>query len=166
MNTRIFIDVDGVVNAYDGRMTIPSWGWPRENGRHVQVAGFGIVYSPDMVSRLGALAARPGTEMFWLTTWEAGDAVLELADAIGIGGDWKIVYRAGYPEEPWWKLNAMLRLTDGYEGKVVWIDDDITFVTDAREWLASTDLDVLEICPDTKTGITMAQMTKIERFLE
>jgi hypothetical protein len=163
--TRVFVDVDGVINAYSGKPRIPSWGWPRETGEYVKVLGFGIVYSPDMISRLRTLTNRDDVAAHWLTTWEARDAWVDLADAVALGSGWEVFYRGGYSDKPWWKLDAMQRLNDGYKGKVVWIDDDIKLMPEAREWLESCDLDILAVSPRTETGITMSQMRKIEEFI-
>lgn len=163
-DTMMFIDVDGVLNAYDGRLSIPSWGWPQETARTSRVLGFGVVYSPDMISRLRAVADRPDVQAHWLTTWEAGDAVLDLAETLEIGSDWPIIYRAGYPEKPWWKLDAIQRTTAGFNGKIVWVDDDINYVPEAVEWCQRPN--VLGVCPRTTTGITLRQMKLIETYLE
>lgn len=162
-DTMMFVDVDGVINAYDGKASIPSWGWPRETGRVVLVTGFSIVYSPEMIARLRAVTDQPEVQAHWLTTWEAGGAVRKLAEAVGIGSDWPTVGRLGRPEEPWWKLDAIQELTQGFNGKIVWIDDDITFVPEAVEWCQRPN--VVGICPRVTTGITVRHMRLIETYV-
>lgn len=160
---RVFVDVDGVINAYSGKPHVPDWGWPRENGEYVKVLGLGIVYSPDMIQRLGDVTARDDVEALWLTTW-VDTARDDLAPVIGLGSTWHVVPRT-YDEKIWWKLDAIQSLNTGFTGKVVWVDDDIKFFPEAKEWLESCDLDILAVSPRTETGITLSQMQRIERYV-
>lgn len=156
----VYLDVDGVINAVAANR--PSWGWEGEQGV-VSINKFSIRYSLDLVAALNALADRPGVHMHWLTTWEE-DAPNDLCPAIGLRGqDWPVLHNHPRHEptsDAWWKLHALREhLPD--DRRAVWIDDDITWATDAREWLRFNP-SVRWVSPHVQTGITRKQMRQIE----
>lgn len=152
---RIYLDVDGVLNAVNNRP--PSWGWGAE--RRVEVNGWPITYSPELIDALNKVTARPGVEVYWLTTW-CHDAPTKLAPAIGLhGADWPVV---GYDHwrsndhKAWWKLRAIQEHLDGFEGGVLWVDDDLRYDAAAVAWLNGQP-NIVGLSPRTELGITRAQ---------
>lgn len=163
----VFLDVDGVVNAVHFQ-TPPGWEWPDE--ATVGANGFGIRYSPTLVARLNALAARPNVQMHWLTTWEH-DARTELSPKIGLDGEhWPVIgtelHYSNELGDGWWKWHAIRDFVDENQPtRVIWIDDDLTYDRKAMEWLAAHH-EVFWVCPKTHRGLTPSEMAYIERRAE
>ncbi|MGH3475327.1 MAG: HAD domain-containing protein [Nocardioidaceae bacterium] len=165
---RIYIDVDGVINACQ-RPGFPDWGW--ESGEHVRVNGYGITYSPDFVALLNRVAAREGVGVYWLTTW-CYDAAQKLAPALGLDGqEWPVVGHHHWSRAiglPWWKHLAIvehLEISDPFDGPVLWIDDDHGVDPGAVAWLKGQP-HVQTLAPKTLVGVTRDQAQEIERFVD
>lgn len=161
---RIYLDVDGVLNAVnDGT---PQWGWEDAPVR-VKANGWSITYSPAVVSLFNELAETPGLEVFWLTTW-CHDAPTKLAPEIGLRGEtWQVVgYDHWRDAEPkvWWKLPAIREHLDGFTGGVLWIDDDLIWDSAARAWLHENP-HVVGLSPHSQVGITRKQGGIIRDFV-
>lgn len=153
---RVYVDVDGVLNAVTS--SPPAWGW----GAHSDavVNGFPIRWSPELVEVLNEVTAAPGVEAYWLTTWEH-DAPKMLAPAIGLKGeDWPVVGTEHHYslelQNGWWKLVALRDHLGDFDGPVLWLDDDIRFDPVARRWLAEAP-NVTAMSPRTELGITRRQ---------
>lgn len=162
-SARIYFDVDGVFNAV--ARNVPDWGW----GSHARakVLGYPILYSPDFVALVNRIATTPGVGVYWLTTW-CHEAPGKLAPALGIDGrDWPVV---GYEHWrsatglPWWKHRAIVEHLEGFDGPVLWIDDDHGVDPAAVAWLAGQP-QVLAIAPHPGMGVTRAEADIIERFV-
>ncbi|RLV50023.1 hypothetical protein D9V37_09145 [Nocardioides mangrovicus] len=168
MAVHLYVDVDGVLNAL---APTSDSGW--ESYESVVVRGYRIQWSPELVVRLNALAAREDTAMHWLTTWGA-DAPGALCPALGIDGrDWPVLGPVehhiggrswgGLADGPWWKLEAIAQhLPDGVPA--VWLDDDLRHDPDALAWVEQRG-DVLGIAPALETGLTRAEVDQVERFV-
>lgn len=170
--TVVYCDVDGVINAYNGTKVMPEKGHAGWDTWAVEkVAGFFIRYSPDLLRRLEALAARPDVKVKWLTTW-TDSAPSALCPGIGLAGEeWEVVPRLpkySISSIRWWKLQAIR--DDWTEDKrIVWIDDDLKDEPPAYSWLnwicGDDDSRALDISPQTHLGITRDEMDRIERFV-
>lgn len=155
---KIYLDVDGVLNSL----------WSRENRLCVNVDGYDIWYTPEVVEYINELGQEH--EIVWLTTW--GDrAASGIAPAIGLdsfrwlpGRDWYFngdgcEERAGVdfstPGFIWWK--ADLLAADCEPGdEVVWIDDDI-HDWDVRE-VEGCGVHVTAIVPDQLVGVGIDEL--------
>ena len=154
MRPTLFLDVDGVVSPF--HEPPDTWGdWTRARG-----GGF-----CQLSRRMGdALAALPARRM-WLTTWE--EAANEIiCPALG----WEplpVVDRRMVPENPWWKLNAIIRFLEVNGGPFIWVDDDIATEEHVHGSLANYARDIphLVISPDTATGITPEMVDYMAKFL-
>lgn len=165
---RIYIDVDGVINACSSG-DFPAWGW--ETGDKVRVNGYRITYSPSFVALLNRIAARRGVGIYWLTTW-CYDAAQKLAPAIGLAGlEWPVVGHHHWSRAiglPWWKHLAIvehLEISDPFDGPVLWIDDDHGVDPATVAWLRGQSR-VQTIAPKTLVGVTRDQGQEIERFVD
>jgi hypothetical protein len=123
------LDVDGVLNAFDeSGPVVGDWGdWETFTAK-----GFPIRFSPRMTSRIREMHEAGTVEVRWLTTW----------------GRWANtdLPQFGFPEfqvaaeQPfrdrggWWKLPVAQELFNQGHA-VIWTDDDITFSSDAMDWL-------------------------------
>lgn len=160
---RIYFDVDGVFNAVGRVVGGSEWDWYRR----VRVNGYLITYAPDVVDLVNKLSATPGIGVYWLTTW-CHDAPSKLAPAIGLNGsDWPVVGFEHWRRSiglPWWKHLAIVEHTDGFEGPVLWIDDDHGVDPACMAWLAGQP-QVLTLAPRTVDGVSRADAGVIEEFV-
>lgn len=168
MSTDIYLDVDGVLNAVSPS-TPRSWGWGESEC--VTVNGFPIRYSPLLVERLNALAAREDVTVWWLTTWER-DAATLLAPAIGLNGSaWEVLgtdeHYSKELADGWWKWHAVVDHFLSSGTRAVWIDDDLGFDRKAQEWAAMhvADGTLLTVSPATHRGLTVAEFDAIESWI-
>lgn len=159
---RIYLDVDGVLNAVSRHR--PQWGWG--DPARVEVNGWPITYSPELVAVINNLSNAPGLDIFWLTTW-CHDAPSKLVPALGLlGSEWPVVgYEHWKKSDPniWWKLPAIQEHLDGFEGRVLWIDDDLHYVPEALAWVNGQP-SIATLCPRTELGITLAQSRTLREF--
>src|SRR5688500_12064006 len=67
----------------------------------------------------------------------------------------------------WWKLAAARAVAEAEPGRrIVWIDDDLTTqAADTSEWLAANG-QVLVVAPNLLTGLTHAELDRVEEWLE
>jgi len=125
--TRVYVDVDGVINAFPGSPLPETW----EDWDQKIVLGYMITYSPQLLRALEELAELPDVEMVWLTTWQK-HAVVDLCPALGLDGDkWRVIdTRDNYPgrwdtNTNWWKRRELYKdLASSPVDRVVWLDDD------------------------------------------
>ncbi len=163
-NARIYLDVDGVFNAVTRR--VPDWGWDTHQTKKVH--GYPIMWSPEFVAAINAVAKTPGVGVYWLTTW-CHAAPQVLAPALGIdGADWPVVgcehWRRRSIGLPWWKHLAIVEHLADFDGPVLWIDDDHGVDPACRAWLAGQP-QVLAMAPNTSVGVTRAEADIIQRFV-
>lgn len=165
----IYLDVDGVLNAVCPD-TPQTWGWGESEC--VTVKGFPIRYSPKMVDRFNALAARDDVQVHWLTTW-LRDAPEMLCRKIGLDGcGWPVLGAAEWAaprkmsDYSWWKLPAARAHFLSNGNRAVWIDDDLTDFA-AQEWAAPhvADGTLLLVTPLTHRGLTLAEFDAIEAWI-
>lgn len=172
MTTHLFLDVDGVFNAFGNQYFKDKdlWG----DLTTVNVNRFPITFSATLVARINALAERDDVEVYWLTTW-AEDAANDLSPALGINGkEWPVAGRPPFREKDgvWWKLTAIRGYVEDVipaGDQVVWVDDDFIVDTEAKEWWQESlaaGQKMLCISPQTHLGITPDEMEKIETFVE
>lgn len=163
MNTTIYLDVDGVINAVSGRAPSKKFaGW--DDYREEWVKGFRIHYSPALTEALNGLAARDDVTIKWLTTWRH-EAAQQLSAAIGINGaDWEVLDGDlhAWGGDGWWKLTA---IRDDLDGRAIWIDDDLSMELSAMKWAAGHD-ELLIISPGTTIGLTRNNIEAITAFID
>jgi hypothetical protein len=166
----IYLDVDGVINAFQYSSTLADrWPW-KKPPRYERINGFLITWSEELVDRLNALCKRPGVSIHWLTTWQR-DAAEVLSPAIGLDGEWWPVptevdrLRMVDASSAWWKFDYV-RTLDPATGPLVWVDDELAFDRDSTLWAKRYPEDVLLIAPVAHKGITPAMMDAIESFID
>lgn len=120
----LLLDVDGPLNAFDGRKTLP------ERFRKYRVRPDDVTYNvyldPGIGERLLAFARDHGAELVWATTWEHH------------ANDW-ISPRIGLPELPVITFSVTRYARKGYSWKfadvaayaagrtLAWLDDDFEY---------------------------------------
>ena len=164
----LLLDVDGVLNAV--QPDLPA-GWRRGTYN-----GFVLSWDPTVTARLRKLHESGRVELQWLTTWtENADRLL--AEPMGLPRGLRThsrddVLPTGFDGElrgisGWWKLAAARAVADAEPGRrIVWIDDDLAEqAADTSEWLAANG-QVLVVAPDLVTGLTHAELDRVETWLE
>ncbi|MGC4175347.1 hypothetical protein [Demequina sp.] len=172
--TRVFVDIDGVLNV--DRPDLSDWSEKSWRRRQVYIRSHGIrvwvTYSTSVVDALREIAALPGVEMMWCTTWEAA-APEAFGREVGIGTGWPHVASAAQPADAdWWKAAAVKGSHKaGY--RVVWLDDEIdswicrpgrpdSEVLGAA-WVDNAE--VLTVSCDPRIGLTDAEVVDIQEFI-
>lgn len=155
----LFLDVDGVISPMpDHRSPLKHWG----DWRKCPNVGFHLLLSQTLADALTEL----GVTIKWLTTWEAGEMCNEYISPV-LGWDrLEVLPRKGCSEEPWWKLDAILR--HGLTEPFIWIDDDIHYAEDAvakafKE--AKVTVPRMLVSPDWEEGITPAMVEEMRMFV-
>lgn len=176
MTTRIYIDVDGVVNAFQ----TPATHGDDDSEGVQEVYGYWIRYSRNLVEKLNELHSREDVEFVWLTTWQ-NLAQEFLAPALGLS-EWQAVlhkdaapvawtyYEAGV-RNYWWKLDALRKhLGENPVDKFVWIDDEFyeEIRYEAKNWVKDnyTDSEALIIGPDPSEGLNPTQVYGMIEFID
>ncbi|MGY1805043.1 HAD domain-containing protein [Blastococcus sp. SYSU D00922] len=163
----LLLDVDGVLNAV--RRDLPE-GWRRGTFN-----GYVLSWDPTVVARLRAWHEAGRVELQWLTTWtRLADELL--AESMGLPRglrthDRDDVLPTGFGGERrgisgWWKLAAARAVAEAEpRRRIVWIDDDLADqAEDTTEWLAAHG-HVLVVAPDFGTGLTHAELDRVEAWL-
>ena len=86
MRARLYLDVDGVINAPNARLV-----WGAETSASVELhrtaspdREFTVVWAPALIAALDALRADFDLDLVWLSTWNEGHSVLtSLVPAFG-----------------------------------------------------------------------------------
>jgi hypothetical protein len=174
MTTQILFDVDGVFNAFGRTLSrsVESTGWADWETTYVE--GYKIIYAPELIERVNALAAREDVQAQWLTTW-CDLAPKSLAPALGIdGADWPVIGKAEDAASTvineWWKLTKVREVFTITADPIIWIDDDHGWnstIVDAWMWarVQRTGGDVYKLSPNPNFGITRNQMEYIESLV-
>ncbi|MDN4483918.1 hypothetical protein [Demequina lignilytica] len=172
LSVALLVDVDGVIAPYD----LPGaerTGWPASSWRTAPVLfGMEITWSGAMVERLARIAALPGVEPAWCTTW-GFRAARYLGPAIGLGEDWPCLEGEGggaFAVEGWWKADRAREALATHAG-VIWIDD---LIDGWRDELAATGQPapeswpggrLLTVSPRPDRGLEPAHLDEAELFL-
>lgn len=159
----VVVDVDGVVSAV--HPTAPTWG-------DEVVAGtvFGpVMVSPMLCRRLDSLAAVPGVECVWLTSWDedmrAGMDPFPGPGWVTVAGPEEALTM---PDDAWWKLTALEGWLDTHPEvtAVAWCDDHLRGGRPAaiRRRFAARGVDVLFVRPASAVGLTPGDLDTIETW--
>jgi hypothetical protein len=169
----LFLDVDGVLNAFDFLPGQDSPGFDDFEVHHVAFEGedgfshsFALFISSSMGARLAAL----GADITWVTTWEhrADSHIAPLCD---LPRDLPVLTKPRQAADPWggWKFHEVRRAVERDPKPFVWVDDDIdSFRSGAmtpRDWAAGISTPSLLIAPDPSTGLLPEHLDLIETFL-
>ena len=169
----LFLDVDGVLNAFDLDLGIGVGRFDDFDIHEVEFElevghprTFVVCLSPAMGARLAQLEA----DIHWVTTWEhrADSAIAPLC---GLPSGLPVLSPLDEGEE-WerdWKFLAVRRSVERDPRPFVWIDDDIDFFQDEavtpREWAAGISVPSLLIAPDSDSGLVPGELDAIEAFV-
>lgn len=157
---RLLLDVDGVLNAVTHK---PGDFWPDWNV--AKCMGFRITWASEVASFIRSLPSC-GVEVIWLTTW-AERANEHICGPLNL----PIFPVAGSPYDyngpRWWKLPLAQALYEKDAKPFVWIDDDLPYEIEAREWLSTLPKDsYLAIGPSSIEGLHPRHVEKIKAFID
>lgn len=170
MRPRLFLDIDGVINA-------PNPPWPSTTTFTISdhrgsgyVVNYPITVAPAMVAEIDQLRADFDLELVILSTWLENRAIItDLTTALGAlrGGRLLTVPRpklSGW-RPPTWKRDALLGDLDREPGPFIWVDDqDVpvhgAFVKGALE------VPSLLLASEPEHGITPGDVVAMRLFLE
>jgi hypothetical protein len=168
----LFLDVDGVLNAFDFDSSLASFDDFEEhevmldegNGFRMNLD---LCLSQSMGERIGALSA----EIVWATTWEHNaDSIV--APLCGLPRSLRVLTRPRSTTrmDGAWKFDEVRHVVTDDMRPFVWIDDDIDAFRlgpqSARRWAAGLPVQNLLISPDPRTGLTRGHLETIEEFLD
>ncbi len=156
--SRLYLDVDGVLNPYLSPMELPAV-WPdfREGflGRRL------AVWSPSLLTAIGQLEV----ELVWVTTW---GSVAEEAFGPEIGSRWprrSLDLASSSLGTAGPKASAIADDLRGDPAPFVWVDDD-AITPGAVDQLAAFGQPMLTISPDRRTGLEPRHVRQIADHLQ
>lgn len=152
----LILDLDGVISPY---------GSEAKDGMAVaRVGGYLLLYRPDVIAGLNALNKEGDVELRWLTSW-GSDVRTHVAPALGLD-DFPMLaeVKSNATDRTWWKLQTvLLHLTGGT--RFAWIDDDLKPTRRARGRQAYGTGQCLLLRPDSRLGLTSAELDQVRTFL-
>lgn len=165
------LDIDGVINALSAGPVVdafPPEQW-EQHVVHAMLPGLGRVALQILVARpvldfVAAVHESGRAEVLWHSTWRE-TATTDLAPLLGLP-DIPISVAPEWHERPiaqWWKQPAAERVLDSGR-PLVWTDDDIVvYRPDPARFEGRPD--VLLLSPDPVTGLTAADLDRVDEFL-
>lgn len=164
----IYLDIDGVLNAVTTMDNPHEHDWDSDWVKK-KVNGYWIRYNENMINALNEIAQRDDVEIIWLTTW-VDLACTMMSPAIGINGEnWRVLDRDDIVKEyffKWWKLDAIKQdIQETKPERVVWIDDDIKYESEASVWI-NEQPNFLAISPWVESALTKKNIDEIIEFLD
>lgn len=155
--TRLFLDVDGVINAWYSKIV-----WPEDSIREGRVGPYKIVWSQEMVDHL--FGPTLNLDIWWTTTWQ-DSANTSLSPLLF---DEERSYEVVAPlsgevtfPSIYWKFESVEAEVAANPGPFVWIDDELA--PEHIEWAKS--VGGLAIASDQNFGITPANINTIKVYL-
>lgn len=181
--TLIALDIDGVLN--------PLERIPGDTGVSSVIGEWMVQRHQPVIDRLQQLLTLPGIEGAWLTTWLEMPWLLdELEHELGLTG--LIPHRAPHPttrtraggvafderfnadvsfsstSKQWWKIRSAELLIDQVKpSRFAWLDDDLNRAGRLQGdiWRPGVSRSRFLFAPDTRTGLTAAQLDDLEEWL-
>lgn len=153
MTIKLYLDVDGVINAWYANK---EWPTMSEGTAH----GYTIKWSPEMLEELKSL----GMELVWTTTWRQ-HAANELAELIGYGAGIRYIDGQNKLSEYGsigWKYRGVVNDQKWEPTPFVWIDDEHHRST--TDWAKSMGGLAIQTHPDL--GITPEEIARIKKYVE
>lgn len=167
----MFLDVDGVLNAFDYDPLLAGYtDFVTHEVTVGQQSGFRMIFDLRLSRGMGKALADLPAEITWLTTWQK-DADRIVAPLVGLPQGLRVLYPPAdtSDSDPVWKFTVLRRTVDADPRPFVWLDDGVnTFATGSvsvREWADELSVPNLLIAPDPRSGLVPGQIEAISEFL-
>jgi len=173
MNPYLFLDVDGVLNAFDLDLSGEADMFDDFEVHEVELTleddfprTFIVCLSLAMCARIAQLVV----DIHWATTWEHR-ADSHIAPLCGLPRG-RPALTPGDGAEEWnldWKFTEVRRTVERDPRPFVWIDDHLDLFGDwqltPRLWATDLAVPSLLIAPDPATGLQPTQLDAVEQFV-
>jgi hypothetical protein len=162
MKPRVYLDVDGVLNAVCHTPDLDVW----PDYTSIRSVGGRMCYSPSVTRIIADWHESEIAEVLWLTTWE--DMAQDMAPEVGLPHFGVAGTRRDFDDfMGWWKLGVVQRDVATDPGRpFVWIDDDLYYDEDAVRWLNDLATPFLAITPRVSYGLRRDELEGIDAWLE
>jgi hypothetical protein len=139
MSSRIYLEIDGVINALRGP---DSWGLDTFDS--TDFGGYTFVWSTSAVAKLLTLCQEFDVELIWLTGWSQDIPVLSRVLGFGqFGADARVLEEVGVGATPFQKADALLQDlqdnpvggTENNSGNWIWLDPGTVEVEESIVYL-------------------------------
>ena len=167
---RLFLDVDGVLNAESPASEDVKTATVNENHGAAYVSTYLITFSPTVVAGIEALRAEFGLELFWLSTWLSGEGMLDQLTAVlgGLRGGRRLAMPrrklGGYLPQTW-KRELLLADIAREPAPFIWVDD-VEVPLHGEFVHAAFETPSLVIAPNPAIGLTAEHLSAMRSFLE
>lgn len=172
MKKRVYIDVDGVLNALPSSgdvLTAASTGWDDGSWQREHINGYWIMWNLELIDELNAIQST-GVEFRWLTTWcELAPQLLAPVFKLADSDKWTVTQNVSHYDthqyrmiaNTWWKRHLLDKdLTEDPADRVAWLDDDHAY------YQTQVPDNILAVAPDSRTGLTRHDIADIRDFLQ
>lgn len=162
MKVNLYLDIDGVLNAYERKITTLPSLW-KDGYRQY---GWEWV-APAMIDRLNWIIRHYGVAAYWLTTWE--DMAPDFGQTIGLAGSkswpWLKAMVSGVGSD-WPKFTSIREHVAATKPDLAfWFDDDLAYEPSAQRW-ADEHPNVHAFAPTGTHGITPRMLADMEARIQ
>lgn len=164
------LDIDGVINAYNGPKTGPPNVWPRDAWITVKAGGMTFTAARPVLQLIRRVHRQGLAEIRWHSTWQHDSrlvgAALRLPRFPVQEAPEFTTYTSLSRRPKWWKLPGARRVLQFEQRPLLWTDDDaVDLDTQIRRRMAAVGQPLLIVVPEPRTGLTAADLASIDTFL-
>jgi len=167
----LFLDVDGVLNAYDCDEDLVSFDdFVVHEVSNDDGSGFSLTFDLWLSKTMGEKLSGLPVEIVWLTTW-GHNANKKISPLVGLSENLETLPppSAGITSHGVWKLDNLVRHVKNDPRPFIWIDDELGWIQrkapDGEASSRRLHERHLFIQPDPRTGISIADFDRITEFL-
>ena len=174
MRARLYLDVDGVLNARNAKFI---WGEATSTSMTIHHPGgytddFTIHWAPDLILALEVLRTKFDVELVWLTTWNENNFVLtHLVPTIqGLAGGRVLPYDPPFnpviEASGWWKGRGLIKDQAASPTPFIWIDDQEVSLHGQKVLTKTTGTPSLLIPTSPIAGLTPEHLEQMSEWLK
>lgn len=170
-NARMYLDFDDCINAKEpDHEDIQKFEISIQGSLYLAETNY-ITFSPTVVNRLESFRTKYNVEVVWSTTWNESNHVLKLTDKLGGLEGGRVLpaklHVEQVPPKIWtaWKAEAIIADQEANPLPYIWVDDKATSLW-GEDVLAAVPAESLHVEPNHVTGLTLADLDRMEKFLQ